>query len=117
MGSRADARDPTQQAGEDLDEDDDEDSEDEAEGQSYTSPGDGSAGGVVRRALSRGPSALPQHMVNERAPLLGEGSRANSKTRVGRRSVQGDATVMQAVLMVRDIISLWEGLLTSVSSC
>lgn len=39
-------------------------------------------------------------MMNERAPLLGEGSRANSKTRIGRRSVQGDATVMQAVLMV-----------------
>jgi hypothetical protein len=89
------------QAGEDLDEDEDSESEDEAQGQSYTSPnGDASAGGMVRRALSRGPSALPQHMANERAPLLGEGSRANSKTRVGRRSVQGNATVMQAILMV-----------------
>jgi hypothetical protein len=89
------------QAGEDLDEDEDEDSEDDGLAQSYTSPTeDTSAGGVVRRALSRGPSALPQHMINERAPLLGPGSRANSKTRVGRRSVQGDATVLQAVLMV-----------------
>lgn len=39
-------------------------------------------------------------MVGERAPLLGETSRANSKTRVGRRGAQGDASVMQALLMV-----------------
>ncbi|KAI5450432.1 hypothetical protein NCC49_003055 [Naganishia albida] len=72
-------------AGEDLDEDEDSESEDEGQGQSYTSP-NGDAGGL--------------HMANERAPLLGEGSRANSKTRVGRRNVQGNASVMQAVLML-----------------
>lgn len=86
-----------------MDEDEDSDTEDDnAPSHSYTSPNNDSSAsaGVVRRALSRGPSALPQHMVNERAPLLGETSRANSKTRVGRRGAQGDASVMQALLMV-----------------
>ncbi|KAJ9120617.1 hypothetical protein QFC22_002546 [Naganishia vaughanmartiniae] len=88
-------------AGEDLDEDEDSDTEDDNVASQYTSPNDASApAGAVRRSLARGPSALPQHMVNERAPLLGETSRANSKTRVGRRGAQGDASVMQALLML-----------------
>ncbi|KAJ9105499.1 hypothetical protein QFC21_001870 [Naganishia friedmannii] len=93
-------------AGEDLDEDEDSDTEDDnLPAHSYTSPNDSSASaGAVRRSLARGPSALPQHMVNERAPLLGETSRANSKTRVGRRGAQGDASVMQALLMTRLVV-------------
>lgn len=89
-------------AGEDLDEDEDSDTEDDnVPSHSYTSPNDSSAAaGAVRRSLARGPSALPQHMVGERAPLLGETSRANSKTRAGRRGAQGDASVMQALLML-----------------
>ncbi|KAJ9095765.1 hypothetical protein QFC19_007478 [Naganishia cerealis] len=96
-------------AGEDLDEDEeDEDDDTLPAAHSYTSPARGITGEeaeAVRRGLSRGPSALPQHMVSERSQLMGDRvgtlSRANSKTRAGRRAPgeKGDASVVQALLM------------------
>lgn len=93
-------------AGEDLGEEEDESDIDEADEAALPRSRlsrEGSPITTARRALSRGPSALPTHLVGERAPLLGPDSRSNSKSRHKRsRSVgpHGDATVTQAVMML-----------------
>ena len=65
--------------------------------------------GALERSLER--STIRDLSVGERAPLLGPGSRAGSKTRMHRKGKSGPpvgtASVTQATLMVRYTIKIY----------